>query len=159
MSKMNEKVWPLLHMFVVQAEQQHQMTELWRRMDDLERVQEQQLEELAPVSAEQIPSAQQGLWQVPAVWENMLVWQTTSLWLEGRSFAGRSWPSSRSRVTTLGGSGWRLNSALELSGLDGSPARTYNIWTDSKTFKDPRIHPPQDVFHKAIIKYMISNIK
>lgn len=37
------------------------MSELWRRMDDLERVQEQQLEELAAAPAEQIPTAQQDL--------------------------------------------------------------------------------------------------
>lgn len=48
-------------MCVEQAEQHQEMSELWRRMDDLERLQEQQLEEMATPPAEQIPTAQQDL--------------------------------------------------------------------------------------------------
>lgn len=61
MSRLHEHIWPLLHTCAVQAEQHQQMSELWRRMADLEHVQEPQLEELAAVPAEQIPTAQQDL--------------------------------------------------------------------------------------------------
>lgn len=54
-------MWLLLHVFVVQAEQHQEMSELWRRMDDLERLQQQQLKELSVVPSEQSATPQQDL--------------------------------------------------------------------------------------------------
>lgn len=61
MSELNKYMWAILNACVEQAEQHQEMSELWRRMDDLERLQEQQLEEMAALPAEHVPAAQPDL--------------------------------------------------------------------------------------------------
>lgn len=50
-----------IHAGVLQAGRHQETSELWRRMDDPERLQERQLEELAMVPAELTPTGQQDL--------------------------------------------------------------------------------------------------